>query len=117
MPRQVRAESGRFEATGNRCVTSAPTISESAFQTWIGSIAAIVAALDVEAPAHGRSIRTVHERLNRPMATLTFGGRFKAGKSTLLNAALRRPLLPTRDLPETGSNCHLSAGARDTAVI
>ena len=84
---------------------------------WVKSVTSLIGPTSTEFPEHGKALQTVLDRLNRRLATLTFGGRFKSGKSTLLNAALRRPLLPTRDLPETGSNCHLLAGDRDEAAL
>jgi hypothetical protein len=48
---------------------------------------------------------------------MVFAGHFKSGKSTLLNAALGRPLLPTYSLPETGAACVLRAGEDDAVVV
>jgi hypothetical protein len=39
-----------------------------------------------------------------------FGGHFKSGKSTLLNGLLRKELLPTGDLRETGVACEIRRG-------
>ncbi|QYO62664.1 dynamin family protein [Leptolyngbya sp. 7M] len=49
--------------------------------------------------------------------TLTFGGCFSSGKSTLINALLRRALLPTAKIPETGTLCRIQAGAADRAEV
>jgi len=47
---------------------------------------------------------------------LTFGGHFKSGKSSLLNAALGRAVLPTGALPETGAACWLRPGVPEKAI-
>jgi predicted GTPase len=49
--------------------------------------------------------------------TLTFGGCFSSGKSTLINALLRRSLLPTAKIPETGTLCRIQAGVEDKAEV
>lgn len=55
--------------------------------------------------------------LTHPVVTITFGGHQKAGKSTLLNGAMGRPILSVNDLPETGTICCVSAGEKDEAII
>ncbi|HLJ56945.1 MAG TPA: dynamin family protein, partial [Chthonomonadaceae bacterium] len=52
-----------------------------------------------------------------PFATVAFGGHFKTGKSTLLNAALGRRVLPAADLPETGAICVLKSGSVDGVEV
>ena len=49
--------------------------------------------------------------------TVTFGGHFKAGKTTVVNAALGRAILPVSDYPETGAICLLQSGVRDNAEV
>ncbi|MCX4092345.1 dynamin family protein [Nocardia sp. alder85J] len=44
---------------------------------------------------------------------IVFAGHFSCGKSTLINALIGRPLLPTGDLPETGVPCLVRRGAVD----
>lgn len=56
-------------------------------------------------------------RALRPKTLVAFGGHFKSGKSTLLNAALKRNILPVDDLPETGAICRIGPGARDALTI
>ncbi|MDY7095683.1 MAG: dynamin family protein [Acidobacteriota bacterium] len=50
-------------------------------------------------------------------ATLVFGGHFKSGKSTLLNALLGREILPVDALPETGALCSLGSAAADRGEV
>ena len=58
-----------------------------------------------------------HALLSATDATVVFGGHFSSGKSTLINALIGRPLLPTGALPETGLACVLRRGDRDEAVL
>ncbi len=64
-----------------------------------------------------RSLTLALEQLTHRDITITFGGAFKAGKSSLLNALLDRDILPVNDLPETGVSCVLESGLRDTACL
>lgn len=48
---------------------------------------------------------------------VTFGGHFKSGKSSIVNAALGRSILPVDDFPETGAICILRSGERDAAEV
>jgi hypothetical protein len=63
------------------------------------------------------SIREIVSTVERPEATLVFGGHFKAGKSSTLNAALGRTLLPSGRLPETGVICSIRSGIEDSATV
>jgi predicted GTPase len=58
----------------------------------------------------------IADRLGAGQVTVTFGGHFSSGKSTVINALLGRPLLPTSDYPETGVPCTITAGPADRAV-
>lgn len=49
--------------------------------------------------------------------TIAFGGHQKAGKSTLVNGAMRRTILAVNDLPETGTLCRVTVGEKDEAVV
>lgn len=60
---------------------------------------------------------SVIARLKSSEVKVTFGGRFKTGKSSLIDAALGERLLPTGDLPETGVSCHVRHGTRRTAAL
>lgn len=55
----------------------------------------------------------LHER----GVTVVFGGHQKAGKSTLVNGAMRRPILSVDELPETGVICRVCTGDKDEAVV
>lgn len=48
--------------------------------------------------------------------TVGFAGHFSSGKSSVLNALLRREVLPTSDFPETGVPCWIRRGDHDRAV-
>lgn len=63
------------------------------------------------------SLALALEQLTHRDVTITFGGAFKAGKSSLLNALLDRDILPVNNLPETGVSCVLESGLRDTACL
>ncbi len=69
------------------------------------------------APNLRDEIEQRQRQITAPEARLAFTGRFKVGKSTMVNAALCRSLLPMNDLPETGVVCHLRAGTRDVAFV
>lgn len=62
-------------------------------------------------------IAALQRQLRDPIARIAIGGHFSSGKSSLLNAALGRGLLPVDDLPETGAICAISSGARDYAEV
>ena len=74
------------------------------------ALASFRAELSEACPEIGRMLSEPLDRVTKPEVTLTFSGPFNAGKSTLLNAALRRPLLPMDELPETGTICRLRPG-------
>lgn len=87
------------------------------YQEWVGSLTALVENGASILPELRSKLAPVLERLKSQTATVTFGGRFNAGKSSLLNAALGRRLLPTKDLAETGASCYLSLGDKDEAML
>ncbi len=55
--------------------------------------------------------------LRRTTAHVCFGGHYNAGKSTLLNMLIRREVLPTGALPETGAAAFITAGTADRIQI
>ncbi|MEU5531735.1 dynamin family protein [Streptomyces sp. NPDC020362] len=59
-------------------------------------------------------VRTV---LAAPGTTVVFGGHFSAGKSSLLNLLVGRPLLPVNDFPETGVACVIRKGPADRVTV
>jgi hypothetical protein len=61
-------------------------------------------------------LHLIATRLAARDVTVTFGGHFSSGKSTLINAIIGRPLLPTSDYPETGVPCVITSGTGDRAV-
>lgn len=60
-----------------------------------------------------RALRRAVAAVERSTVTVAFGGHFKAGKSSLVNALLGRAILPVKDRPETGVACHLRSGEAD----
>jgi hypothetical protein len=64
-----------------------------------------------------QSIREIVTIIERKEVSLVFGGHFKAGKSSTLNAVLGRPLLPSGRLPETGAICAIRSGVEDSAAV
>jgi Dynamin family len=89
----------------------------TAYGDWARSLPPLLESLTVLLPEQARAARDAIMRVQMRVATVTFGGRFKSGKSSLVNAALGRRLLPTKDLPETGANCYLMHGPRDEATL
>jgi hypothetical protein len=83
----------------------------------IDEIGALGAQLHERAPELGQRIRGIGRTLDQEQITVNFGGVFKAGKSTMINAALGRDILPVDDVPETGAVCCLLPGAEDGAVV
>lgn len=81
------------------------------------ALASRLESLEVRLRAAGHPGEAIVERcrrhLARPRARIAFGGLFKAGKSTLLNGLLGRPVLPTDELPETGAVCAVCPGDED----
>jgi hypothetical protein len=56
-------------------------------------------------------------RLADETLSIAFGGHGKAGKSTLLNVLIGRPLLPTGILPDTGVPCALARGDKEDLEV
>ena len=86
-----------------------------------GSLADRLANLAEDLPRNGLPGREIVERARRrlvePRVSIAFGGLFKAGKSTLINGLLGRPVLPTDALPETGAACGIRSGTEDRARL
>ena len=59
----------------------------------------------------------IRERLTNPRVSISFGGRFSSGKSTLLNGACRQKLLPTNAYADTGVICVLRQDIRNNATL
>ncbi len=84
---------------------------------WSDQIFRLAQRLSGGQPEIGQALIQAVERWGQSEVALVFGGHFSAGKSCLLNAAIRRSLLPVDDLPETGTLCLLRRGERDDAVV
>src|SRR5262245_3525347 len=55
------------------------------------------------------------DRLAVEEVTVAFGGRFKSGKSLLVNGLIGRDLLPVNVEAETGAPCFIRRGGADSA--
>lgn len=82
-------------------------------EPWIASLQ--TATEFVEENETRRRLGSLVRVLRRERVSITFGGHFNSGKSSVINAALGRSLLPMDDLPETGVMCVLRAGENDQA--
>src|SRR5579871_2558132 len=69
------------------------------------------------APQLANEFDVAKRQLESDTVGLVFGGYFKSGKSSTLNAALRRNLLSIGSLPETGAICQIEGGAADRAMV
>lgn len=61
---------------------------------------------------HSALADTASTVVGKPVRVV-FAGHFSSGKSSVINALLGRPLLPTSDYPETGVPCVIKAGQYD----
>lgn len=89
---------------------------ETEFRAWVEQLETRLWA-DTAGGALEPKLREPIAILKASETRLVFAGHFKSGKSTLLNAALGRALLPTYSLPETGAACLLRAGDQDEAFL
>src|SRR6185503_140876 len=93
------------------------TLPPAVVQGVTDEIVAVGAQLQAHAAELGQRIRGIARMLDQEQITVNFGGVFKAGKSTMINAALGRSILPVDDVPETGAVCCLLPGTEDHAVV
>jgi len=94
-----------------------PTFPQAVVQGVIDKLVALSAQLQERTPELGQRIRAIARTLEQQQITVNFGGVFKAGKSTMINAALGRDILPVDDVPETGAVCCLLPGTEDVAIV
>lgn len=73
--------------------------------------------LPLVSPAILKPIQDLRPILERPLAQITFFGAFKAGKSTLLNAVIGWPLLPSRTNRATGVITKVGYGSELAASL
>jgi len=64
-----------------------------------------------------KQIQDILHYIQQDEITLTFGGHFKSGKSTVLNGMLSQALLPTDEYPETGAICCLTFGEKNAIQV
>ena len=77
----------------------------------------IAARMGEAAPDLAARLRKIAGAIGEEQVTVNFGGVFKAGKSTMMNAVVGRGILPVDDVPETGAICCLLSGEEDSAVV
>jgi|GEM_PF-3095227 predicted GTPase len=87
------------------------------YDRWVKQLEAFAGQVADLSPEIHEHLRDMLRHLCDPCVTLTFGGHFSSGKSTIINALLGRHLLPVGDLPETGIMCALRAGQCDAAEM
>ncbi len=91
-------------------------VTPAAVAAWAASARAAATAMAAVTPGHDYVTPVIDAAL-KGRVLVAAGGHFKTGKSTLLNAALGRRILPEDDLPETGALCVLSSGPADKAAV
>ena len=94
-----------------------PPCSPSTQTRWRRSTEVLADDLESYSKDWADDLDRAQAELVEPTVTLTFGGHFKSGKSSLMNEALGRPVLPVDDLPETGAVCVVEAAADDRAEV
>ena len=87
------------------------------FGDLLGELASLGSDLDAASPEIGALLAQALKRVGKTEVQVTFSGHFNAGKSTLLNAALGRSLLPMDELPETGTIWRLRPGRDDAGLL
>ncbi|NJL32783.1 MAG: hypothetical protein HC893_01650 [Chloroflexaceae bacterium] len=88
----------------------------SQYDSFLAQLETVVNQLAIaDQSAYTRTQRLLVHLIN-PRVTIVFAGHFKAGKSSVLNTLLERPILPTDDLPATGVRCVLRSGSSDAVV-
>lgn len=100
--------------TSTQRVAPGPGILEGVSAHQINLLVSQIAELD---PSLTLRVRQILEILHQPEVRVTFSGHFSAGKSTILNAALGRDLLPVDDYPETGAICFIRPGDDDYVTV
>jgi len=77
------------------------------------------ALLENRFPEEAKAIAEVRAAAVAEGSTIVvaFGGHFKAGKSSLVNALLGRAMMPIWDRPKTGVPCWIRPGTMDRALI
>ncbi len=95
----------------------AAALTNEEVSAWLSNAQKMLAGCAALEPDAARKLEVLIALLKSEEATVAFGGHFKSGKSTLLNALLGRPILPTSGLPETGAMCIMRSGPQDTAHL
>jgi len=101
--------------TGN--LRDLPPVPQRRVDQLVRSLKEICQRAWTVAPSVSGSIDRQLALLGQGNVVITFGGHFKSGKSTVINAALHRLIMPMDDLPETGAICVLTFGKVDSAIV
>jgi hypothetical protein len=86
-------------------------------QSFVSGASGLAGLLSEDAPQIAERVRKIVATVLEERVTVGFCGVFNAGKSTLMNAALGRNLMPVGALPESGAICALQSGAADSAEV
>ena len=92
-------------------------IAGDQFDKWVAQLRELHSRVPQDAPACQREVAELLSGLSSPHVDVAFVGSQKAGKSTLINGAMKRTILAVDDLPETGTVCRITAGLRDEAMV
>ena len=105
-----------LERTGASCVTrTADTLTSRNVRPAVDELLSLTDGL--VAASSRRNLVAARDRIATGGFNLVVLGEFKRGKSTLINALLRRDLLPTGVVPLTSIVTAIGAGTRDRLVI
>lgn len=97
-------------------LTDLPTVPFDKINPLLQSLEKCAAIESIYCSDISARLQVILQHFHRKEIVLAFGGHFKSGKSTIINALLRRMVLPTDSLPETGVACFISSGEQDQAV-
>ncbi len=92
---------------------SSPPVAEQATLDIAAASRRLLDSCSAEESSPLRALRRAVATVERSTVKIAFGGHFKAGKSSLINALLDRAILPVKDRPETGVACHIRSGEAD----
>jgi hypothetical protein len=95
----------------------AAAVPAEAVHSFIARIEKIAGPMATAAPDVAARLRKIAGAIGEEQVTVNFGGVFKAGKSTMMNAVIGRDILPVDDVPDTGAICCLLSGQEDSAVV
>jgi ribosome biogenesis GTPase A len=114
-----RAISGRSSGAPGEGTQSEMSVEVPVRPDWprLERLAQSIAALEQFGAEVATRAERVAERINSQQFHITVLGEFKRGKSTLVNALVGKPLLPSGSLPLTSVATEVHIGSSETAVI